>query len=85
VNFDASFSGIGGCPYAPGATGNLCSEDLVHMCESMGISTGIDLDKAIKLAIRVSELLEHKTESYMLKAGKASDLIKERPTRQNNN
>lgn len=84
VNFDAAFSGIGGCPYAPGATGNLCSEDLVHMCENMGISTGVNLDKAIELASRVSEMLGHKTESFMLRAGKSSDLIKEKPTRQKN-
>ncbi|MCD4713915.1 MAG: hydroxymethylglutaryl-CoA lyase [Clostridiales bacterium] len=84
VNFDAAFSGIGGCPYAPGATGNLCSEDLVHMCENMGIKTGVDIDKAIQLAKRVREMIGHSTESYMLRAGKSSDLIKEKPVRQIN-
>lgn len=83
-HFDAAFSGIGGCPYAPGASGNLCSEDLVHMCESIGINTGIDLNKAIELSKRVAELVGHSTESYMLKAGKSTDLVNEKPKRQNN-
>jgi hydroxymethylglutaryl-CoA lyase len=42
-DFDASVGGLGGCPYAPGATGNVCTEDLVHMVEDMGIDTGINL------------------------------------------
>ncbi len=47
-NFDASIGGLGGCPYAPGASGNLATEDLVYMLEGMGLSTGIDLDKLIE-------------------------------------
>jgi len=46
--FDGSMGGLGGCPYAPGASGNVITEDLVFMFESMGISTGIDLDKLFK-------------------------------------
>ncbi len=42
--FDASVAGLGGCPYAPGASGNLATEDLVHMFEGMGVDTGVDLD-----------------------------------------
>ena len=42
--FDASLGGLGGCPYAPGASGNIVTEDLVFMLESMGLRTGIDLD-----------------------------------------
>jgi hydroxymethylglutaryl-CoA lyase len=45
--FDASLAGLGGCPHAPGATGNIVTEDLVFMCESMGLSTGIDLEKLL--------------------------------------
>ena len=45
--FDASLGGLGGCPYAPGASGNVVTEDLVFMFEAMGISTGIDLEKLI--------------------------------------
>lgn len=82
TNFDASFSGLGDCPYAPGASGNVCSEDIVQMLEEMGIDTGINLDKAIVLAKKVAKLVGHKTESYMIKAGKVKDLIKIKPKRQ---
>src|SRR5207237_7460961 len=44
-SFDSSMGGLGGCPFAPGASGNVITEDLVFMFESMGIATGIDLDK----------------------------------------
>jgi hydroxymethylglutaryl-CoA lyase len=47
-NFDSSMGGLGGCPFAPGASGNVVTEDLVFMFESMGLSTGIDLDKLFK-------------------------------------
>ena len=82
VNFDGSFAGLGGCPYAPGASGNACTEDIVHMLHEMGIETGIDLDKLIALSKKVREYVGHDTESYMLKAGKCSDLIKEKVTGQ---
>jgi hydroxymethylglutaryl-CoA lyase len=47
TTFDASQGGIGGCPYAPGASGNIVTEDLVYLLESMGLDTGIDLEKLI--------------------------------------
>jgi hydroxymethylglutaryl-CoA lyase len=53
-DFDSSVAGLGGCPYAPGAAGNLATEDLVYMLQGMGIDTGIDLDKLIE-AGRVAE------------------------------
>jgi hydroxymethylglutaryl-CoA lyase len=53
-DFDASVGGLGGCPYAPGAAGNLATEDLVYMLQGMGIATGVDLDKLIE-AGRVAE------------------------------
>jgi len=80
--FDGAFSGLGGCPYAPGASGNVASEDLIHMCDEMGIETGIDLDKAIEIARVVKECVGHETDSYMLKAGKAKDLIPDKPKTQ---
>jgi hydroxymethylglutaryl-CoA lyase len=83
-NFDSSFGGLGGCPYAPGASGNLCTEDLVHMLHEMDYETGIDLDKAIEIARKVQEIFEKKLDSYMLKAGKSSDLIKKPVVKQNN-
>ncbi len=54
-NFDAALAGLGGCPFAPGASGNIATEDLVFMLESMGFSTGIDLDKLIA----TREILAH--------------------------
>jgi len=53
-DFDSSIAGLGGCPYAPGAAGNLATEDLVYMLQGMGIETGVDLDKLIE-AGRVAE------------------------------
>ena len=47
-HFDSSMGGLGGCPFAPGASGNVITEDLVFMFESMGVSTGVDFDKLLK-------------------------------------
>ena len=55
--FDASIAGTGGCPFAPGATGNICTEDLVGMLHAMGIETGIDLDTLLDAARRMRETL----------------------------
>ncbi len=74
--FDTSFGGLGGCPFVPGAAGNVVSEDVLHMCDSIGIKTGIDLDKAIDVAKRVREIVDHDLPSYVLKAGKNSDLLR---------
>ena len=82
TQFDSSFGGAGGCPFVPGAAGNVTTEDVIHMCSEMGIETGIDLDKAIGISRRVVELLGHPVESYILRAGKSSDLIRELPTGQ---
>jgi len=59
--FDASLGGIGGCPYAPGASGNVASEDLAFMLESMGIATGIDLSALLALRARLAGWLEGET------------------------
>ena len=56
--FDASLGGLGGCPYAPGASGNICTEDLVFMLEAMGLSTGVDLDKLVALRREVEQALQ---------------------------
>jgi len=67
--FDGSIGGLGGCPYAPGATGNIPTEDMVHMLESMGIDTGIDLSKLIDCAKMVQELLGRELPGQVMKAG----------------
>ena len=70
MSFDASLGGIGGCPFAPGATGNICTEDLVHMLESSGINTGVDLDALLAIARGLPQLLGHDVPGQVLKAGK---------------
>jgi hydroxymethylglutaryl-CoA lyase len=57
TTFDSSQGGIGGCPYAPGATGNIVTEDLVFLLESMGLDTGIDLDRLIAARVILAEAL----------------------------
>ncbi|MCA7969458.1 hydroxymethylglutaryl-CoA lyase [Burkholderia sp. AU39826] len=72
--FDASLGGLGGCPYAPGATGNVCTEELVHMLELDGYDTGIDLAAVLAAAARLPALIGHDVPSQILKAGRRSDL-----------
>ena len=74
AHYDGAAGGLGGCPYAPGATGNVATEDLVHMLHLMGIETGVDLDAVIAIARRLQEVVGHPLESRILKAGKTSDL-----------
>ncbi|AOJ62622.1 hydroxymethylglutaryl-CoA lyase [Burkholderia ubonensis] len=74
VRFDASLGGLGGCPYAPGATGNVCTEELVHMLELDGYDTGVDLAATLAAAARLPALLGHDVPSQILKAGRRSDL-----------
>ena len=73
-DFDSSIGGIGGCPYLPFAAGNISTEDLVHGFEEMGIPTGIDLDRVISIARQNEERFPHYTNSFVMKAGKNSDL-----------
>ncbi len=66
-HFDASFAGLGGCPFAPGASGNVATEDVVNMLETMGISTGFDLDKVLAVARKVEAFVGHPGDSFMLR------------------
>lgn len=75
TQFDSSFGGLGGCPFVPGAAGNISSEDVIHMMDEMGIETGIDVLKVMALSRKVSELLGHGLDSYVLRAGRSKDLI----------
>ena len=61
--FHASVAGLGGCPYAKGATGNVATEDVVYMLQGMGIDTGVDLDRLIDAGLFISEHLQRKTGS----------------------
>lgn len=69
ADFDASVGGLGGCPYAPGATGNIATEELVHMAEDMGIETGISLDALIDAAAQAERAVGHALPSQVLRAG----------------
>lgn len=71
--FDASVAGLGGCPYAKGATGNLATEDLVYLLHSGGFNTGIDLDKLISAGDMISGVLQRKNLSAVANARKTSD------------
>jgi hydroxymethylglutaryl-CoA lyase len=68
-DFDASVGGLGGCPYAPGATGNIATEELVHMVEDMGIATGIDLAAMIDAAADAERIIGRQLPSQVLRAG----------------
>jgi hydroxymethylglutaryl-CoA lyase len=72
--FDASLGGLGGCPFAPGASGNICTEDLVNLCEEMGIDTGIDLPHLLTMSRRLPDLLGHEMPGQVAKAGRNRDL-----------
>ncbi|HEY3066924.1 MAG TPA: hydroxymethylglutaryl-CoA lyase [Methylomirabilota bacterium] len=70
TNFDSSIGGLGGCPFAPGASGNVCSEDLVHCLHAMGVETGIDLDRLIATSKRVQDVVGRTLPGQIVKAGK---------------
>ena len=69
ADFDASVGGLGGCPYAPGAAGNVASEELVHMVEDMGVSTGVDLEALIDVAREAERIVGRELPSGVLRAG----------------
>jgi hydroxymethylglutaryl-CoA lyase/(R)-citramalyl-CoA lyase len=66
---DASVGGLGGCPYAPKATGNVATEDLVYLLECEGIETGVDLDALVAVSGWLEELLGRRLEGYLYRAG----------------
>ena len=72
--FDSSLGGLGGCPYAPGASGNVCTEEIVHALELMNYNTGCDLAVLLGAAARLPELIGHDIPSQIVKAGRRLDL-----------
>lgn len=82
--FDGAFAGLGGCPFAPGASGNVATEDVIHMLHEMGIDTGINLEKAMATARLAEQMVGHQVGSAVLKAGRCEDLTKQQAKRQNN-
>jgi hydroxymethylglutaryl-CoA lyase len=75
ADFDASVGGLGGCPYAPGATGNIATEELVHMVEDMGVGTGIDLAAMIEAAADAERIIGRQLPSQVLRAGPRSRTV----------
>src|SRR5713101_4247425 len=70
THFDASIGGLGGCPFAPGASGNVCTEDLIHCLHAMGVETGVDLDALIETSKRVQAIVGRGLPGQLVKAGK---------------
>jgi hydroxymethylglutaryl-CoA lyase len=68
ATYDASAGGLGGCPYAPGASGNMATEDLVYMLDSMGIETGVDLKRLVRAASIIAPYLDHPLPGRYLQA-----------------
>ncbi len=69
ADFDASVGGLGGCPYAPGASGNIATEELVHMVEDMGVGTGVDLEAMLDAAAEAERIVGRTLPSQVLRAG----------------
>lgn len=74
TRFDASLGGLGGCPYAPGASGNVCTEEVVHALQLMGYDTGIDLPALLDTARRLPALIGHEVPGQITKAGQRLEL-----------
>ena len=72
--FDASLGGIGGCPYAPGATGKVCTGEIVHALALMGYDTGVNLTALLAASKRLLALIGHDIPSQLVKAGRRLDL-----------
>ena len=69
TRLDASVGGLGGCPFAPGASGNIATEDLVYLLRDSGVSVDIDLDAAIEAARVARDVIGHELPSALLRAG----------------
>jgi hydroxymethylglutaryl-CoA lyase len=74
TRFDGSLGGLGGCPYAPGASGNICSEDALHMLQAMGYDTGVDLRRLLPVARGLPAIIGHEVPGQVAKAGPTSQL-----------
>ncbi len=73
-SYDGSLAGLGGCPFAPGATGNICTEDMVNMLEDMGYDTGVDLDLLLAAAVKMPAIVGHDVPGQVMRAGKTMHL-----------
>jgi hydroxymethylglutaryl-CoA lyase len=85
ATFDASAGGLGGCPYAPGATGNLSTEDLIYMLDGLGIETGVNLDAVVLASARIAEHVGHPPASRYFRAARAARASTPRDDRRSSN
>ena len=74
TRFDGSLGGLGGCPYAPGASGNISSEDAIHMLDAMGFDTGMDMPRLLVVARELPVIVGHTVPGQVAKAGLTCDL-----------
>lgn len=74
TRFDGSLGGLGGCPYAPGASGNISSEDAIHMLDAMGYDTGMDIPRLLAIAQELPTIVGHAVPGQVAKAGRTCDL-----------
>jgi hydroxymethylglutaryl-CoA lyase len=74
TRFDGSMGGLGGCPYAPGASGNVCSEDAIHMLDAMGYDTGMNIDNLLQVARQLPHIVGHPVPGQVAKAGRVTEL-----------
>jgi len=75
TRFDASVGGLGGCPYAPGASGNVATEDLVHMLEDLGVTTGVSLERLIAAAHLAEEIVGRRLPGQVMRAGPRTQVV----------
>ena len=80
TQLDASVGGLGGCPFAPGASGNIATEELVYLLDDAGITTGVDLDAVLAAAAVATELVGHPLESNLFRAGGRNRPRRAQPT-----
>ena len=74
TRFDGSLGGLGGCPYAPGASGNISSEDAIHMLDAMGYDTGMNISSLLAIARELPAIVGHSVPGQVAKAGRTCDL-----------
>jgi len=74
TSFDGSLGGLGGCPYAPGASGNISSEDAIHMLDAMGYDTGMNIPNLLAIARELPAIVGHSVPGQVAKAGRTCDL-----------
>ena len=74
ASFDGSLGGLGGCPYAPGASGNISSEDAIHMLDAMGYDTGMNIPNLLAIARELPAIVGHTVPGQVAKAGRTCDL-----------